>query len=260
MLNVQDKIFVYFGREDISIYILKDNKLHLKTKMAVDFSESCVQEALLEKVNTGLEYVKNVVGEVNNERIRLYATGVFQSFTPEEQTKLVIHVFVNYGLYFNIVERDLELFYLEKSRGVCGSANMMEGLVSQEFRKVVICGSFQQYLDDIGEVLSLMQKRNIEVLSPWTTKVVPETLGTDFILLEGQELKNKRDAWRHKYEHMDKFRRSDAIIICNPDGLVGQGTMFEFGFMVACSKRIIFIQKPTNVSIPFPYEVGLNFK
>ena len=109
--------------------------------------------------------------------------------------------------------------------------------------------------------MDILQKRNISVLSPWTTKIVPETLGTDFILLEGQEpLKNKRDAWKHKLIHMNKFRHSDAIIVCNPDGYVGRGTMFEFGFMVAISKRIIFTERPIDLSIPFPYEVGLNFE
>ena len=136
----------------------------------------------------------------------------------------------------------------------------MKGLIRQEFRKVVICGSFQQHLKEIGNIMEILQKRQIVVLSPWTTKIVPETLGTNFILLEGQEpLKNERDAWKHKYEHMEKFRQSDAIIICNPDGQIGQGTIFEFGFMVANHKRIIFTENPKNLSIPFPYEVGLNF-
>ena len=136
----------------------------------------------------------------------------------------------------------------------------MKGVVCQEFRKVVICGSFQQYLQDIDKVMVKLQRHNISVLSPWTTKIVPESSGTDFILLEGQEpLKNKRDAWRHKYEHMNKFRQADAVIVCNPDGLIGQGTMFEFGFMVAFSKRIICIKEPKELSITFPYEIGLNF-
>ena len=168
-------------------------------------------------------------------------------------------MFVLYGVYFNIVEPDLEAFYIKMGEGTQGCESVMEGLVKQEFRKVVICGSFQQHLDDIGTIMESLQKRNVEVLSPWTTKIVPETIGTDFILLEGQEpLRNKRDAWKHKFEHMEKFQRSDAIIICNPDKIVGIGTMFEFGYMVAHSKRIIFLEKPVDL-IPFPYEVGLNF-
>lgn len=58
---------------------------------------------------------------------------------------------------------------------------------------------------------------------------------------------------------MEKFRNVDAIIVCNPGGIVGQGTTFEFGYMIANSKRIIFLEEPQNILIPFPYEVGLNF-
>ena len=137
--------------------------------------------------------------------------------------------------------------------------NIIQGLALQEFRKVVVCGSFQEHLAEISRIIEVLTTRNIQVLSPWTDKVVPETLGTDFILLEGQELYNKRDAWRHKYDHMNKFKKADAIIICNPGGAIGKGTMFELGFMIAYSKRIIFSNEPKNLSILFPYEVGLTF-
>lgn len=261
MFAIEDKMLVHFNEKSISIYSLKDNALKMITEEHVTFEEYSITEKLLEKIDTFLANLEEYVGVVNNERIRLYATGVFQKFAQVDQTKLVIHVFVNCGLYFNIIQPELEQFYLEKSMSVYGVKNIMEGLIHQEFRKVVVCGSFQQHLKDIGDIMTVLQKRNIDVLSPWTTKVVPETLGTDFILLEGQELINKRDAWRHKYEHMDKFRQSDAIIVCNPDGRIGKGTIFEFGFMVAISKRIIFTERPEGLSsIPFPYEVGLNFK
>lgn len=261
MLITEDKVLVHFNSSNISVYNLQDNTLKILSKERAVFEESSVTEILLEKIDKFLDELEECAGVVNNERIRLYATGIFQKFAQSDQTKLIIHTYVNHGLYFNIVQPDLEQFYLEKSMSIYGSKNIMEGLIYQEFRKVVICGSFQQHLEDIGEVMTILQKHNIISLSPWTTKIVPETLGTDFILLEGQTpLKNKRDAWRHKYEHMDKFRRSDAIIVCNPDGLIGKGTMFEFGFMVAISKRIIFTERPSGLSFPFPYEVGLNFR
>lgn len=82
---------------------------------------------------------------------------------------------------------------------------------------------------------------------------------SDFILLEGQTLVNERDAWRHKYDHMNKFIKADAIVVCNPGGIIGQGTMFEFGFMTAHAKRIIFTEEPKGLSILFPCEIGLNF-
>ena len=57
---------------------------------------------------------------------------------------------------------------------------------------------------------------------------------------------------------MRKFIKTDAIIVCNPDGVIGKGTMFEFGFMIAHSKRIIFTNEPKGLTIDFPYEIGLN--
>lgn len=257
-----EKVLIHFNTNDISLYILKNDVLKILSKEHIAFDDDFVSEILLEQIDMFLESLGKCVGKINNERIRLYATGLFQNLTQSDQTKLIIHCFVNHGLYFNIIQPDLEQFYLEKSMSICGSEEIMEGLVYQEFRNVVICGSFEYSLKYIDDVIAILKKRNITVLSPRTTKVKPETIGSDFILFDYQDgLKNERDTWRHKYEHMDKCRQSDAIIICNPNGIIGsEGTIFEFGFMVAYSKRIIFTEKPKELSVIFPYEVGLNFK
>lgn len=260
MLDQEEKILVHFTTNETRVYGLKNKSLKLLKKDTIFFNETLVNEELFKKIDSFLNDLKNIVGSISNQRVRLYATGIFQELSNEEQMQLIIHVFVSSGLYLNIVQPDLERFYLEKSKELFGNSNIINGLVEQEFRKVVICGSFQQNMKEISNVIDILQKNNIQVLSPWTKNVVPETLGTDFILLEGQELVNERDAWRHKYDHMNKFKKADAIIVCNPNGIVGKGTMFEFGFMISHSKRIIFTEQPTNLSIIFPYEVGLNFK
>lgn len=259
MMEKDDKIFVHFNTNEVSVYQFNENKLILLQNEQIYFNETLINDELFRKIDRFLNNLENIVEKVNNEKIRLYATGIFQEFSEEEQTQLVIHVFVYFGLYFNIIKPDLERFYLERCLKLNKKENIFEGIIRQEFRKVVICGSFQQNIQDISHIIDSLHKRNIQVLSPWTMNIVPETIGTDFILLEGQELVNERDAWRHKYDHMNKFKRADAIIICNPNGIVGKGTMFEFGFMIAYSKRIIFTNKPKDLSILFPYEVGLNF-
>lgn len=115
-------------------------------------------------------------------------------------------------------------------------------------------------MKDIEDVIANLHNHNITILSPRSTKIKQETIGTPFILFEYQDyLKNERDTWRHKFEHMEKFRQSDAIIVCNPNGVIGKGAIFEFGFMVASSKRIIFTEQPKDISVFFPYEIGLNF-
>lgn len=261
MFVTEEKILIHFNTNEISIYILKNDILKMFSKEQTYIDSDHVSETLLLQIDKFLDGFGKCVGEVNNERIRLYATGAFQNFTQSDQTKLIIHCFVNYGLYFNIINPELEQFYLEKSLSICGERNIIKGLICQEFKNVVICGSFEHSLNYIDNIITVLKKRNITVLSPQTTKVKPETIGSNFILFDYQDgLKNERDTWRHKYVHMDKFRQADAIIICNPDGIIGsEGTVFEFGFMVAYSKRIIFTEKPKDLSVIFPYEVGLNF-
>ena len=259
MIGKDSKILVHFDTNDTSIYQLKGDSISLIKKERVFFNETLIHDELFRKIDFVIEKLKLIGEKVDNESIRLYATGVFQEFSEEEQTQLIIHVFVNSGLYFNIVNPYLEQFYIEKGLKKNNKKNIIHGIVQQEFRKVVICGSFQQNMKEIGNIIEILNKRKIQILSPWTMDIVPESLGTDFILLEGQELVNERDAWRHKYDHMNKFKKADAIIVCNPEGRIGKGTMFEFGFMVAYSKRIIFTNEPKDLSIPFPYEVGLNF-
>lgn len=262
MFVTEGKVLIHFNTSEISIYILNNDMLKVLNKEPISFNDNTVTEILLEKIDKFLDGLEKCIGKVNNECVRLYATGIFQNYTQSDQTKLIIHCFVNYGLYFNIIKPELERFYLEKSISICGSKNIMDGLICQEFKNVVICGSFEHSLKYMDDIITILKKRNITVLSPQTTNVKPETIGSDFILFDYQDgLKNERDTWRHKYEHMDKFKQSDAIIICNPNGIIGsEGTLFELGFMVAYSKRIIFTEKPADLSVIFPYEIGLNFK
>lgn len=257
-MNKEEKIFVLFETNMVSVYRYLD-KLEMVKKEQIFFNETLVNNEMFNKIDNYINNLENIIGEVNNKKVRLYATGVFQDFSEEEQKQLVIHVYVTSGLNFNIIKPDLEKFYLEMSSKFNGTNNIIEGLIRQEFRTVVICGSFQKHMSQISELMGKLNEYNIEILSPWTKEVVPETLGTDFILLKGQELYNERDSWRHKFDHMNKFVKADAIIICNPNGTVGKGTMFEFGFMTAYSKRIIFTEEPKDLSIMFPYEIGLNF-
>lgn len=249
------KILIHFDTNITHVYTLSSG-LQLLEKYNIFFNETYVNDELFRKIYYIVNDLKAKGYKINNKNTRIYATGIFEHFSNEEKQQLILYFYTKFELYINVLDPNLEKFYLENSE----NNNIIEGLVKQEFRKVVICGSFQKYMKEISEIMDIMKKHNIDVLSPWTKNVVPETIGTDFILLEGQELENDRDAWRHKLDHMNKFKMADAIIVCNPNGIVGKGTMFEFGFMIAHNKRIIFTEEPNNLSILFPYEIGLNFK
>ncbi|MEU5239789.1 nucleoside 2-deoxyribosyltransferase [Streptomyces lydicus] len=249
---------VHFDSERVSVYRSWSGKLKLLKRERLAFDDNRAHEVLAERVGEFCARLTEFNEVVDNKTTRLHATGVFQQLPQSEADALVNSLYVETGLYFNIVGPDLEEFYLETGMSACGSNDMLEGLTRREFRNAVVCGSFQQSLGYIEDVIARLRGSGTAVLSPPSTRVKPETVGTDFILFDYQdELKSERDTWRHKYMHLDAFRQADAVVICNPGGRVGKGTIFELGYMSALSKRVIFTEEPQGVSVLFPCEVGL---
>ncbi|MFK0142677.1 nucleoside 2-deoxyribosyltransferase [Streptomyces murinus] len=252
------RVLVHFGSERVSVYRHQNGELSLLTRERLPFGAGLASEALADSVSEFCARLKEFTEVVDNKNTRVHATGVFQQLPQPEANALVNSVYVDTGLYFNVVGPELEQFYLDTGMSACGSNDMVEGLIRREFRTAVVCGSFQQCLGDIEGAITQLRETGTEVLSPRSTRIKPETEGTDFILFEYQDLlKNERDTWRHKYVHMDAFRQADAVIVCNPGGRVGSGTVFELGFMSALGKRVIFMEEPRGVSVLFPCEVGL---
>ncbi|MEV5704858.1 hypothetical protein [Actinoallomurus sp. NPDC052274] len=252
------RVLVHFDLERVSVYRSRSGELELLRRERLAFEDSRAHEVLADRVGEFCAGLAEFNEVVDNKTTRLHATGVFQQLPQSEAAALVNSLYVDTGLYFNIVEADLEQFYLKTGMSACGSNDMVEGLIRREFRSAVVCGSFQQSLGYIEDTIARLRESGTAVLSPRSTRIKPETAGTDFILFDYQDLlKNERDTWRHKYVHMDAFRQADAVVVCNPGGLVGKGTIFELGFMSALSKRVIFTEEPLGVSVLFPCEVGL---
>ncbi|MFE5859695.1 nucleoside 2-deoxyribosyltransferase [Streptomyces virginiae] len=253
----EGRILVHFGSEHVTVHRHQDGALHLLTKDPLPFAAGLDSEALAERVGEFCAGLTQYAEAVDNKSTRVHAIGIFQQLPQPEAAALVNSVYVDTGLYFNIVGPDLERFYWDTAMSACGSDEMVEGMVRREFRTAVVCGSFQQSLGPIEATIARLRESGTEVLSPRSTRIKPETEGTDFILFDYQDqLKNHRDTWRHKYLHMDAFRQADAVVVCNPGGRVGSGTVFELGFMSALGTRVIFTEEPQGV-VSFPCEVGL---
>ena len=256
---LKNRILIHFDTYAIKAYEVKREMLRMLYEKKVSFNKENIECEISSNLGKFLDKLDQYTDASEYEYIRLYGTGVFQVLDKEKVVQLINHVFIHYGLYFNIVNTDLEQFYLEKSRMLYGYEDFVKGLICQEFRTVTVCGSFKHSIKEIEDTIAVLRQQNINVLSPTTTKLRPETLGSNFVLFEGQELKNERDAWRLQFEHISQFSKSDAVVICNPKGTVGKGALFELGYLTAISKRIIFTENPRNLSIVFPYEIGLNF-
>ncbi|TGB08716.1 hypothetical protein [Streptomyces sp. MZ04] len=257
-MATEDRALVHFDSECVSVYRARGGVLTLLKRERSAFAKHLAPGMLADKIGEFCDGLKGFAENLDRKRTRMYATGVFQQLSQPDAVSLVNSVYVDTGLYFNIVGPELERFYLKSATSASGSNAMMEGVIRQEFRNVVVCGSFQQSLGYIEATIARLRESGAVVLSPGSTKVKPETVGGDFVLFDYQDfLKNERDTWRHKYVHMDKFRQSDAVVVCNPGGIVGKGTVFELGFMSAISQRVIFTEEPVGVSVLFPCEIGL---
>jgi hypothetical protein len=255
----ESKVLAHLESGCVSIYRLDGRQLTLIDERSTSFDERLPLHGLADAVVELRDGLKDFIDVVDNEVTRLYATGPFQRLSRAEAAGLTNTVFVDTGLYLNIVQPELEQFYRQSGGSEGEPGDMMLGMTRQELRKVVVCGSFQQSLGDIEAVSARLREAGAEVLSPASTRIKPDTEGTDFILFDYQDfLKNERDTWRHKYDHMQAFRQADAVVVCNPGGRIGKGTLFELGFMAAIAQRVILTEEPVGVSILFPCQVGLD--
>ena len=132
-------------------------------------------------------------------------------------------------------------------------SNMAHGILRQEFRKVVLSGSFRKHLDYILSIKKQLNRKNIEVVSPHFDK--PKNPGQEFVIFEGQEELSPLELERH---HLNMIELCDALVVCSYNGYVGASTLIEIGYAQALGKRIIFTEKPTEFILQtLPAEVGL---
>ena len=108
-----EKILIHFDTNKTVIYALSTKLTLLKT-CDVFFNETYVNDELFRKVDRIINNLKDNGYEINNKNTRLFATGVFESFSLEEKQQLIIRIYTTFGLYLNVLEKSLEDFYLKK--------------------------------------------------------------------------------------------------------------------------------------------------
>ena len=133
--------------------------------------------------------------------------------------------------------------------------NMIDGVVAQEARTAVICGSFNKHLDKIEMLISILNKQGIKVLSPRNTTIMDVKNG--FILLEGDRMKHNC-TWPIESRHLEAIKKSDMVIACNYDGYIGFSTAFEIGYAYSHGKKVVFLEN-NDIASQFdsPSEIGL---
>ena len=139
------------------------------------------------------------------------------------------------------------------SRIIPSDSNMAHGISRQEFRNVVLSGSFRKHLDYILKIKRQLNAQNIQVLSPRFDE--PKNPGQEFVVFEGEEGLSPLELERH---HLNMIDESDAMIVCASDGYVGASALIEIGYAQALGKRIIFTERPSEFMLQtLPAEIGL---
>ncbi|MGK2348664.1 Ppx/GppA phosphatase family protein [Actinomyces sp. W5033] len=133
--------------------------------------------------------------------------------------------------------------------------NLIDGVVYQEARSVVLCGSFNRHLEEIGRLADRLRAVGIRVLSPVSTRVVGEVNG--FVLFEGDSMVN-RCTWSVESHHLKAIEAADMVVVCNFDDYVGSKTALEIGYAYKLGKRLVFLKDgPSVADFDVPSEVGL---
>ncbi len=119
------------------------------------------------------------------------------------------------------------------------NTNLIHGVSRKEFRKVTISGSFRKHLDYILSYRDKLENAGAEVLSPRFSKV--ENPGEEFVTFEGEEGKSPLELERF---HLNAIEAADVLLVCDPNGYVGDSAMLEIGYANAVGKRVVFTEVP----------------
>ena len=134
-------------------------------------------------------------------------------------------------------------------------SNLIDGVCLQEFRNVVVCGSFNKYMNSIKKLSNCLKMNNVSILSPAKTEVVSSESG--FVLFHGEKVINEC-TWPIERKHLIAIEECDAVLICNYDNYIGRSTSTEIGYAIAYGKKIVFLENNKSVDdFNFPCEIGL---
>lgn len=113
--RLMNKILIDVGSSTIKAYKYKANKLDVLVQRSIPFKDGFDSEGGISKAAKKelFELIESVKEKNEGVPIKIYATGIFRKLIREARLSLIDEFFLRTGLFFNIVEQDLENFYLE---------------------------------------------------------------------------------------------------------------------------------------------------
>lgn len=259
-MKMKDERYLLFeiGETYINSIIYAHEKIMYSENIYIHFTY-CPEEKYgitEEQLKVFLEIVNSIISKTKIDfyHVRMYGFEFWDKFDKAQLFELQNYIYVKLNLNLYIVKKDLKDFYLKNTPE---GETILNGIVKQEFRSVVICGSFRKHIDDVKKVATYCKNKNIEVLSPKNLNVV-DVYDDNFVLFHGEKIENERETYWIENKHTTSIEKADAILICNSNGYFGNTTIYEIGYAMACNKMIVFMNwEETDFDIRFPRNYGL---
>lgn len=112
-----NKILLDIGSSTIKVYSKENNHLELIETKSFHFKNDFDPEVGLTEENKKslIQYVKDVQKRLETKEAKIFATALFRKLSQNARRKLIDDFFLHTGLFFNIVDHELEGHYLEKA-------------------------------------------------------------------------------------------------------------------------------------------------
>lgn len=111
--------------------------------------------------------------------------------------------------------------------------------------KVSIIGSFRKYYEEIKEIILLLRKNKIDVLSPKFSEITHSI--DDFVVFASDN--HKLTPAEIQTDTLNRILKSDVVFVYNPKGYIGRTTCYEIGVIRTTTIPLLFLEKPNDLPI-----------
>lgn len=110
-----NKILIDLGSSTVKVYKQNREILNLLVQRSIPFKDGFDPEGGITASNKKelFELIDSVLMENKGALVKIFATGIFRKLTNEARISLIDEFFQRTGLFFNVINQDLENFYLE---------------------------------------------------------------------------------------------------------------------------------------------------
>ena len=122
----EEKILVDVGSSTVKVCLSSQRGIEPLVQRSIPFKKGFDPEGgITESAKKELfEFINSIKEQNKNIPVKVYATAVFRKLDRKAQISLIDEFFQRTGVYFNIIDQDLENFYLEM--GLVGKCSLKE--------------------------------------------------------------------------------------------------------------------------------------